>query len=286
MNTKGLFIGLTTLDIQYFVNEHPLANTKIKADAPVIAAGGPSANAAIAYAVLGGQAHFLTCIGENDFASFLKNDIEKQNVLLFDAFKNIEFKPIVASVVTNITNSHRTIITHHPEADVAKQVNVNDINIEDYAFVFTDGFYPEIALPFLKEARTKKVPVIFDGGSWKPQMPKILPFVDIGIFSGNFNPPGCETNLDIFKYVEKAGVKFAAISRGNESIVTPDGEIAVEQVKAVDSLGAGDILHGAFCKYYFEYNNFTKALQYASKVATFSTQYKGTREWILKWKNK
>lgn len=286
MNTKGLFIGLTTLDIQYFVNEHPVANTKIKADAPVVAAGGPAANAAIAYAIMGEEAHFLTHIGQNHFSFFLNSDMQKHGVKVIDASKGYTFEPVIASVVTNVSNSHRTIITHHPSGGELNDSELQGIQVADYAFVFTDGFFPETAVPFLRKAKEKNVPVIFDGGSWKAHMPEILPFVDIGIFSDNFNPPNCKNYHAIFEYLQQIGIKYAAISRGNEAILTSDTEIPVEQVKAIDSLGAGDILHGSFCHYFLQHNNFEKALSQAAETATFSTLFKGTREWIQHWKNK
>ena len=52
----------------------------------------------------------------------------------------------------------------------------------------------------------------------------------------------------------------------------------------MDTLGAGDFLHGAFCYYYLEEKELKPALQKASEVATFSCQYKGTREWLKFWK--
>jgi sugar/nucleoside kinase (ribokinase family) len=284
MGNKGLFIGLSTLDIQYFVSEHPVANTKIKANRPVIAAGGPAANAAIAYAFLGGDAYFLTAIGSNYFSDFLKNDFAKHQVKLIDVAADSVFDPIVATIITNTCNSDRTIVTHHPEKEVLSSLVTSFPDLDTFDFVFTDGFYPEISLPILQSARERQIPVIFDGGSWKPQMADLLLFVDIAICSNNFKPPGQDSITEIFKFIEKNGVKHFAISRGQDSIVSSSGEIAIDKIQAIDSLGAGDILHGAFCYFFMEDKNFYLALRKASVLASFSTLYKGTREWMEKWK--
>lgn len=59
------------------------------------------------------------------------------------------------------------------------------------------------------------------------------------------------------------------------------GELPVKKVSAVDSLGAGDFLHGAFCYYYLEAKlDFEKALKQAMQLATFTCQFKGTRSWL------
>lgn len=286
MSKKGLFIGLTTLDIQYFVNEHPLANTKIKTNRPVTAAGGPAANAAIAFAFLGGEAHFITAIGCNDFSGFLNNDLAQHQVMVIDVAADSEFHPIVATIITNTANSDRTIVTHHPEKDVVASFSHKIPDLNGFDFVFTDSFYPEIALPILQTAREKNLPVIFDGGSWKPQMADLLPLVDVAICSNNFYPPGIDTIVEIFNSIGKIGVKHIAISRGEKNIVSNSGEIEIEKVEAIDSLGAGDILHGAFCYFFVEEGDFNTALKKASVVASFSTLFKGTREWMVKWNDK
>ncbi|MEE4286597.1 MAG: PfkB family carbohydrate kinase, partial [Mariniphaga sp.] len=74
-------------------------------------------------------------------------------------------------------------------------------------------------------------------------------------------------------------------SRGGQSLLFQDekggGEVPVEAVNTIDTLGAGDFLHGAFCYYYLQLNfNFEKALEQAAKLATFTCNFEGTRTWI------
>jgi sugar/nucleoside kinase (ribokinase family) len=63
------------------------------------------------------------------------------------------------------------------------------------------------------------------------------------------------------------------------------GRISIDKVEAIDTLGAGDIFHGAFCFYYLKENNFAEALKKASAVATESCKYHGTRDWIQAFKS-
>lgn len=276
---KGLFIGLTTVDVQYFVESWPQPNTKMKTAAPVLAAGGPAANAAIAFSFLGGEAHFVSCIGKNALSDLLFSDFQQQRVRVIDVADNQNFDPVMATVVTNITNSERTIITHHPELNDS-QYEIPHIDLSQYEFVMIDGFYPEIALPLCQQAQQKKIPVILDGGSWKAQLAELLPFVTIAICSANFMPPACSNIEDAFSFTLNKGVQLVAVSRGGESIVSTTGEIAVKKVEAIDSLGAGDVLHGAFCWFSDSHVDFKQALSKAAEVASFSSCYKGTRSWM------
>jgi sugar/nucleoside kinase (ribokinase family) len=240
MNNRVLFIGLTTLDIQYFLESFPLPNTKHKTKAPLIAAGGPAANAAITYAWLGGKPDFFTCIGLNPFTDFLINDFEKHGVKTTDLLTKHPYQPIVATVITNTTNSDRTIITHHPDI-VNIETELLEIDFTCYDFVFIDGFYPEIAIPICKRARSLGITVVLDGGSWKPQTPSLLPFVDVAICSENFVPSGCSSYREIIDFTMKQGVQLMAITRGGESIVTNLGEVKIERV------GGGRFAWGRRC---------------------------------------
>ena len=77
--------------------------------------------------------------------------------------------------------------------------------------------------------------------------------------------------------------KFA-VTRGALPVIYFDNdtvkEIPVPEVPAIDTLGAGDVFHGAFCYYYAKGLNFAKALEEAVIVAANSCKYFGTREWL------
>ena len=57
------------------------------------------------------------------------------------------------------------------------------------------------------------------------------------------------------------------------------GSIDVPTVKIIDSLGAGDIFHGAFC-HFILFKSFVEALTQASLIAAASCQAFGTRRWM------
>lgn len=278
MIKKALFIGLTTVDIQYFVDQHPEENKKIKTDEPLVVAGGPAANAALTYAYMGGQVDFLSCIGENSFSKILYDDLKRKcSLSIIDAKKGEEYNPIIATILTS-KNGSRTIVTHHPQKIDSYTF---DVNLNNYDLVFTDGFYPEIAIPICKEANQLKIPVVFDGGSWKTHLTNLLEYVDYAICSADFIPPNCKTITDIFTFLQGYGIQYNAISKGEMSIETEGKSIPIEHVRAYDTLGAGDILHGAFCWYLTNKNfQFHKALTKASKIATESVKHKGTRSWM------
>lgn len=284
-NFRGLFVGLTTIDIQYFADAFPPANKKIKTHPPEILVGGPATNAAVAFSYLNKSAFLASATGNNSFSEFIENDCKTTGIQHFDLIETQHKNPVIASVITSGNNGDRNIFTHHPET-------INPSITPEYLFEITnpqilllDGFYPEFSIACAKMAKEKGISVVVDGGSWKPQYAELFPFTDVIICSSDFYPPGIVNNNRLFEFFSSHNLKEAAISRGEKSILYSTekgrGEVLVKTTKVVDTLGAGDFLHGAFCYYYVSSGfNFREALEKASKLASYSCRFHGTREWL------
>ena len=280
---KILFLGLNTLDMQYRVRKFPKTNSKTKAVDNQVHAGGPATNAAVSCAFLGSKTDLLTPIGDHAFSAFLKNDIEKSGVCIVDPIKNQSGYPVLSSIVTSEENGERTVFYYRPEKN-EEIINGEYPDISRYKLVMFDGFYPQLAIPVAKECRKNDVITVLDGGSWKEETRDLIALIDIAICSDDFMAPGCVSPDDNFNYLHEQGVRYTAITRGKESILyslqDTRSEIPVDSIKVIDTLGAGDVLHGAFCHYFGLGNNFVKSLQLASKIASASCRFFGVREWM------
>lgn len=151
--------------------------------------------------------------------------------------------------------------------------------------VEVDGQYMPLCIAAARAAHQREIPVVLDSGSWKPGMAKLLPLVDTVICSADFRPPGCRTEEQVIQFLCSREVRRIAITRGASTVRYVEGgqrgEIHIRKVRAVDTLGAGDIFHGAYC--YYACNparSFRDALTEAGRVATFSCRYAGTRLWM------
>ena len=125
--------------------------------------------------------------------------------------------------------------------------------------------------------------VVLDAGSWKPNIEQFLQSAHIVIASEVFvNPQG----KHVFE-LEQCQTAQKVMTRGERSVLYENEEISVPQVKAVDTLGAGDIFHGAFCFAYFhEKKTVRDSLGFAANIASESVKYKGPREWIKQLKKR
>ena len=124
--------------------------------------------------------------------------------------------------------------------------------------------------------------IVFDGGSWKPHLKKLIPLLDLIVCSADFMPPGCKSHADVFHFFNQYNKRQVAITRGSDPILYNDGNeikgIEVEKLGVKDSLGAGDFLHGGFCYYWLKTKNFAQSLKLASKFASQTCLHEGTRK--------
>jgi sugar/nucleoside kinase (ribokinase family) len=133
-------------------------------------------------------------------------------------------------------------------------------------------------------AKAHGIPVVLDGGSWKDGADDLLKSVNVAVCSADFIPPGCLGEDDVLQYLNDCGVAHVAITRGAEPIRYVSGSVCgivpVPPIEPVDTMGAGDIFHGAFCFYFSTGHGFVEALGEAAKIAAESCRFHGTREWM------
>jgi sugar/nucleoside kinase (ribokinase family) len=277
----GVFLGRSTVDLLYQVLGFPEEDTKIFASRFAMQPGGPALNAAITFSFLGGDATLVSAVGRGPLSHYLKTDLRSSAIRLCDVASEMPAPP-VSSVMINTANGHRTIFN---SPDLAAEINIEvPENISAPEIVLLDGFLLEESSELVHTCVNKGAVICLDGGSWKPGILTTLELTTVAICSERFLPPMTTDMFSVIRFLHDHGVQCVAITRGGKSIFgSINGsyfEIPVEPVTAIDTLGAGDILHGAFCWYYEAPENFALALQQASRIATDSCKYFGSREWM------
>lgn len=281
-----LFVGRTTLDAVYFLDALPGEDTKVFARAFRMAAGGPACNAAITHALLGGRATLLSAVGRGPTADVVRGELERRGIQLIDYAAGTDYETPLTTVLVNRSAATRTIVN-----PPAAELEIATLRVEWPAswgerprVAMTDGFYLEETLPLLTALRNAGCQICFDGGSWKPGTDRLAPLLTAAICSERFALPGKPADTDAtLAWFSSQGVPCAAVTRGARPIVAEDRgrrfEIEVEPVPAVDTLGAGDVLHGAFCFEYARSGDFEAALRRASGIATRSCGGLGITCW-------
>ena len=288
MSYRGLFVGLTTLDCIY-LSDRPLEpNQKLVARDYLTAAGGPATNAAVAFGSFNissfdNRAKLLTVLGQHPLTNLIRSDLSDRAIELVDLIPQQLSSPPVSSIVVNATTGERSIISINAVKSQAKRSQIPANILDEVDLVLIDGHQIDVSLAVIDMAKKDLILVVLDGGSWKPGLEGILAGVDYAICSANFFPPQCQSTSEVIDFLQARGIKHIAITQGEQPILYLDkgrlNTISVPNIKPVDTLGAGDIFHGAFCHYILQ-EDFPTALKLAAEVASKSCQYFGTRSWL------
>ncbi|MET7689208.1 PfkB family carbohydrate kinase [Streptomyces sp. NPDC005483] len=286
---EGLFVGLCTLDVIQLVDHVPGPDEKLTAREQVVAAGGPAANAAVTFSHLGGTAGLLTGIGSHPLGVAVAADLRALGVSTRDLAAGSTQPPAVSSVLVTASSGDRAVASTNaagfrlaPPADLAALVAACDI-------VELDGHHMELATATARAARAAGRRTVFDGGSWKAGTEKLLPSIDVAVCSEDFRPPGADSPEDTLRFLREHGVVWSAVSRGERPILWAgphdSGTVDVPLVGVADTLGAGDVLHGALTHHLAGQEQltrrvFTEALHGAAAVASRACVSFGTRAWM------
>jgi sugar/nucleoside kinase (ribokinase family) len=273
-----LLAGLCTIDVVQRVREFPVPGEKVQSLSASVAAGGPATNAAVTVAALGGEATLLTVLGAHPLAALARADLESCGVQVVDVHPQHPDPPALSAVTVRAGDGERTVVSRNAAGHFSGKVLSLSAQLGHLSgrvpAVLVDGHHPELALGVAKWAREQGIPVVLDAGSWKPVFEELLPLVDIAACSAGFRTPGAS--------LHERGVPTVITTAGPEpvrwSTKSASGEVAVPRVTAVDTLGAGDVWHGAFA-FNVGKLDLPELIGFANEVAAERVRHAGPRAW-------
>nr|VFK19076.1 MAG: Sugar or nucleoside kinase, ribokinase family [Candidatus Kentron sp. LPFa]VFK35350.1 MAG: Sugar or nucleoside kinase, ribokinase family [Candidatus Kentron sp. LPFa] len=285
---SGSFFGLSTVDLVFDLPVYPLEDTKNMANHHLVCAGGPASNAAVTFAYLGGETTLVSSLGASSLATLARRDITSSGISHVDLSPNRTSDPAVSAIIVSGDSGARTIVTS-PSINTEGDSNEIDSNIIDNADVLLfDGYELSAAVPAAKKARHAGKTTVLDGDIFRKEIESLLPFIDIVIYGHSFNVDGKSLFSDLKEYFAIFNINKIAATKGGYPIVytteNEEGEIPISAPRVLDTLGAGDIFHGAFCYFLGQNHTFKSSLALAGKVAGASVGTFGTRNWMNEYK--
>lgn len=327
---RALLAGITTLDVVHLL-DHPLDPvTKTTSTDHMLAAGGPAANAALTIAALqrlepaasaavaddtpaGKPADtaidLLTTLGTGPVAHVLTEELTAAGVTPLDATApGFEGEPAISSAIEHPDGRHVSSTDGRVPVDVAKaeaglaRALVNDGMPRT---VLVDGHNPELAqlalrvgLPELDPddpfAEADAHPAhlrVYDGGSWRPWIPPLLPLIDVAMVSADYHPPMVAGFDGLVDFMAGFGVDRVILTDGPGQVryswAGSRGTVDVTPRRAISTMGAGDIVHGALAwglsfidEGGTDLSDPSRLISMACEVAGIATETFGTRAWM------
>ncbi|MEZ5363025.1 MAG: PfkB family carbohydrate kinase [Bryobacterales bacterium] len=188
----GLFVGLSTLDFVFGVEGFPKRNTKNIVAEMGLFAGGPAANAAVAFAALGGRARLETVIGLHPLGSAIRDDLERHGVEPIDRAPEHAGLPPLASILVSRPGGDRTAVSTASTGLPETEFDPRDFEPKPDV-VLIDAHLTAQCVAAARHAKALGVPVVYDAGHWKPGLEVVCESVDYAICSETFFPPGCQS---------------------------------------------------------------------------------------------
>lgn len=291
--TRAVFVGLSTLDVVQRVKALPGSNMKATASRQDISAGGPALNAAVTFAALGGEAILVSCVGQGAAGHLAKEDLHACGVRLIDLAPP-GFSLPVSSVVVEEQSGDRQIVSTDAAPPQALPPDVLDQQVrkvlDECDVAIFDGHHQHLALPIARYlASHNNPPTVLDAGRWKPGMRELIPLISDVICSADFRLENLSETSIILQELLRSGARMAAVTNGGGPIVwatnTSTGSVAAEEADVIDSLGAGDVFHGAyaFARSAGPFPDDVEVpthLAFAAHIAALKCAYPGTRSWL------
>ncbi len=278
---RALFIGRSVLDVTSLVEDFPGPDGKTKALANAVMPGGSALNAAVVYAHLGGDVTLATSLGKAGLMhDVLCDDLATHKVTLYDICADPVYSIPLSTVISTRSLGTRLIV-NGAGGECEQFKDCRDLFNDSYALIQLDQWEQPFVMQYQDAIRAFNGPVVLDCGSWKDWSPDFLRLADIPIVSEVFCPDGSEAFTQM---CNELGLSRWAITRGAKGVIWRDGDhqgvIPAHPIEVVDTLGAGDIFHGAFCHAYVQSGDFTAALEVANQISATACTSVGTRSWM------
>ena len=271
-------VGMAVVDFVFQVDAMPTEPIKYRAKAAKVVGGGCAATAAVAIARLGGRVTLATRLGDDPVGDMILAELEREGVDMGFAHRGAGARSSFSSILVDAAGE-RQIVNFRGEGliettdwlDAAPQVDA----------VLVDNRWSDGASAALDLARRRGIPGVIDAED--PVDPDVLSHASHVAFSRQgleHLVPG-EPLRDALATAAARFGGWTCVTDGAEGVAFTDGaatgHVPAFPVDVVDTLGAGDIWHGAFALRLAEGADAVEAARFANAAAALKCTRFGGR---------
>jgi sugar/nucleoside kinase (ribokinase family) len=279
-----LCIGMPVRDLTFGVQAVPGRGQKFHADRFAQICGGNALNAAIGINRLGGQARLTGPMGDASESSsqYLFDDLAKEGI---DTTHLVHMPGLVTPIsgIMMDPSGERTIISFRDPALWKVKLPDADVLLKDCDAILIESRCAEFSTHLCHEARRRNIPVVVDIDSTMSLSEGLLSASSHLIFSDEAlqGTAGITEDAAALRKMAKHTTSFLAVTLGPKGTLWIDDNHELQRTPAfpvhtVDTLGAGDIFHGAFALEFAGGSSIPDALRFASAAAALKcTRYGG-----------
>jgi sulfofructose kinase len=277
-------VGLNATDTLISVGHFPAYGGKVPIQAEMLSPGGQVASALAAVAKLGKRVKYIGTVGDDERGRVQLDSLRETGINLDDVEVRVGCPNQMAYIIIDESTGERTVFWGRDDrlALDPKQITVEKIGCARMLHI--DGHDTPAVEQAARLARELAIPVSVDVDTIYPGFDRVLPYVDYLIASSEF--PGRWTKeTDPFRALERIQdeykMRMAAMTLGAHGcLARVDGKFFYSPgfvVDCVDTTGAGDVFHGAFCYSVLEGLAVGEALEFANAMAALNCTKLGAR---------
>jgi sulfofructose kinase len=277
-------VGLNATDTLILLSRFPAYGGKAPFEREVLSPGGQVASAMMTCAKLGLRAKYIGTLGDDERGAVQLESLRASGVNLDDIEIRANCPNQSAYILVDQTTGERTVLWHRDDCLRIDPASVTPEKIACARLLHIDGHDTPAVSRAAEIARWHQIPVTVDVDTIYPGFDRVLPNVDYLVASSEF-PSRWTHEHDPFRALamiqDEYGMRVAAMTLGaHGALARVEGRFIYSPgfvVDCIDTTGAGDVFHGAFCYAVIESMPVREALEFSNAMAALNCTALGAR---------
>jgi sulfofructose kinase len=279
-----LGIGLNATDTLILMSHFPAYAGKAAFDSEILSPGGQVASAMVACAKLGLRVKYIGTVGDDERGRIQIESLRESSINLDDVEIRKNCANQTAYILIDRKTGERTVLWKRDDCLRLDPASIRVEQITSARLLHIDAHDTAAVARAAEIAHQHKIPVTVDVDTLYHGFDRVLPHVDYLVASSEF-PVQWTNERDPLRALEMIQEEYhlpvAAMTLGaHGSLARVDGKFVYSPafvVNCVDTTGAGDVFHGAFCYSVLQKMSMSETLEFSNAMAALNCTALGAR---------
>ncbi len=277
-------IGQNATDTLILLSHFPAYAGKVTFDQEILSPGGQVASAMVTCAKLGLRVKYIGTVGDDERGKIQLASLRASGIDLADVEVRENCPNQTAYILIDRTTGERTVLWQRAECLRLAPESITADKIACGRLLHIDAHDTAAVARAAEIARQHHIPVTVDVDTIYHGFDRVLPHVDYLVASSEF-PVQWTNERDPFRALETIQEEFripvAAMTLGaHGALARIHGRFVYSPafvVNCVDTTGAGDVFHGAFCYAVLQNMPMRETLEFSNAMAALNCTALGAR---------
>lgn len=277
-------VGLNATDTLIILPRFPAYGGKVPFQEEILSPGGQVASALVTCAALGLRVKYIGTVGDDERGRIQLESLRRSGINLDHVQVRANCPNQSAYILVDRSTGERTVLWKRPECLRLDPFEITPDLITCARLLHIDGHDTPAVERAARFARQAGIPVTVDVDTIYHGFDRVLPHVDYLVSSSEF-PASWTSESDPFRALEliqnEYGMRVAAMTLGAHGALARSGGRFYYSpgfvVECIDTTGAGDVFHGAFCYAVLQGMSLEETLEFSNAMAAMNCRALGAR---------